>query len=109
LPDEARAGFERIGRSARSAMTELRQLLDVLRDEGTATEFAPLPTLADIDELAAQHRAAGGRVEVHTRGARRPLPAVVELSAYRVVQEALTNTRRHAPGAHAQVELSYTD
>jgi signal transduction histidine kinase len=107
LPDQARAGFEQIARSARSAMTELRQMLDVLRQGQTAAEVAPLPTLAQLDELADAHRAAGGRVELHTHGQPRRLPAVVELSAYRVVQEALTNTRKHAPGAHAQVDVSY--
>jgi signal transduction histidine kinase len=106
LPDQARAGFEQIARSARSAMTELRQMLDVLRGQTTA-ELAPLPTLGRLDELADQHCAAGGSVELRTNGQPRRLPAVVELSAYRVVQEALTNTRKHAPGAHAQVDVSY--
>jgi signal transduction histidine kinase len=107
LPDQARAGFEQIARSARSAMTELRQMLDVLRQGQTTAELAPLPTLAQLDELADAHRAAGGSVELRTHGQPRRLPTVVELSAYRVVQEALTNTRKHAPGAHAQVEVSY--
>ena len=107
LPDQARAGFEQIARSARSAMTELRQLLDVLRQGQPAAELAPLPTLAQLDELADAHRAAGGSVELRTHGQPRRLPGVVELSAYRVVQEALTNTRRHAPGAHARVDVSY--
>lgn len=107
LPDQARAGFEQIARSARSAMTELRQMLDVLRQGQTAAELAPLPTLAQLGELADEHRAAGGSVELRTHGQPRRLPAVVELSAYRVVQEALTNTRKHAPGAHAQVDISY--
>jgi signal transduction histidine kinase len=107
LPDQARAGFEQIARSARSAMTELRQMLDLLRQGQTAAELAPLPTLAQLDELADAHRAAGGSVELRTHGQPRQLPAVVELSAYRVVQEALTNTRKHTPGAHAQVDVSY--
>jgi signal transduction histidine kinase len=107
LPDQARAGFEQIARSARSAMTELRQMLDVLRQGQTTAELAPLPTLAQLGELADQHRAAGGSVELRTHGQPRRLPVVVELSAYRVVQEALTNTRKHAPDAHAQVDVSY--
>jgi signal transduction histidine kinase len=107
LPDQARAGFEQIARSARSAMTELRQMLDLLRQGQTTAELAPLPTLAQLDELAEQHRAAGGSVELRTHGQPCQLPALVELSAYRVVQEALTNTRKHAPGAHAQVDISY--
>jgi signal transduction histidine kinase len=107
LPDQARSGFEQIARSARSAMTELRQMLDVLRQGQATAELAPLPTLAQLDELADEHRAAGGGVELRTHGQPRRLPTVVELSAYRVVQEALTNTRKHAPGAHAQVDVSY--
>jgi signal transduction histidine kinase len=107
LPDQARAGFEQIARSSRSAMTELRQMLDLLRQGQTAADLAPLPTLAQLDELADQHRAAGGSVELRIHGKPRQLPALVELSAYRVVQEALTNTRKHARGAHAQVDISH--
>jgi signal transduction histidine kinase len=109
LSPAARERFDEIARSARAAMAELRRLLDVLRgDEGEDTDLAPQPGLADLEELLAQHRAAGGRVVLRMTGAARLLDAAVELSAYRIVQEALTNTRRHAPGATATVELGFT-
>jgi signal transduction histidine kinase len=107
LSPGAREGFQQIARSARSAMTELRQLLDVLRTDEVAVELAPQPMLEAIGELADQHRASGGSVEVRTHGSPRPLAAALELSGYRIVQEALTNIRRHAPGAAAQVDIGY--
>jgi signal transduction histidine kinase len=106
LPPGAQEGFQDIARAARGAMGELRQLLDVLRGD-SAAELAPQPSLDRLEELLRQHREAGGSVELHVHGSRRPLGAPVELSAYRIVQEALTNTRKHAPGAHARVEIGY--
>ncbi|WP_051872279.1 sensor histidine kinase [Streptomyces sclerotialus] len=70
-------------------------------------ELAPQPSLADLEHLMAQHRAAGGSVTLRTAGARGDLPGTLELTAYRIVQEALTNVRRHAPGAHAMVDVEY--
>ncbi|MEU7582900.1 histidine kinase [Streptomyces sp. NPDC041068] len=109
LPPEARDGFQQIAGTARDSMAELRRLLGVLRtpqrDEAAAT--APQPTLDRLDELLAQHRAVGGSAELRITGERVPLAAAWELSAYRIVQESLTNARKHAPGANALVELGY--
>src|SRR6185437_3024214 len=84
-------------------------LLGVLRAPGEpeAAEDAPLPGLAQLDALVAQHRAAGLGVEVERRGAPRDLSAGADLAAYRIVQEALTNVRRHAGGAPATVLLAW--
>ncbi|MFC9862237.1 MULTISPECIES: sensor histidine kinase [unclassified Streptomyces] len=108
LSPQARDAFQQIAGTARSSMTELRRLLGVLRTEkATAALTAPQPSLAGIGELLDQHRAVGGTAELHISGEAIPLPASWELSAYRIAQEALTNTRRHAPGAHAVVEIGY--
>lgn len=109
LTPGAREGFQQIAGTARDSMAELRRLLGVLRtpqhEETAAT--APQPTLDRLDELLAQHRAVGGSAELRITGERVPLPAAWELSAYRIVQESLTNARKHAPGADTVVELGY--
>ncbi|QGV78240.1 sensor histidine kinase [Streptomyces ficellus] len=108
LSPQARDALQQIAGTARSSMTELRRLLGVLRtgtDGRVAT--APQPTLAGLDELVAQHRAVGGSAELRVGGDRVVLPAGWELSAYRIVQEALTNARRHAPGAHTVVDVGW--
>ncbi|NUW01899.1 sensor histidine kinase [Streptomyces sp. CAI 127] len=110
LSPPARDAFQEIAGTARSSMAELRRLLGVLRtgdDTSRAPLTAPQPSLAGLDDLLGQHRAVGGAAELRISGERVPLPASWELSAYRIVQEALTNARRHAPGAHAVVELHY--
>ncbi|MEE1756919.1 sensor histidine kinase [Streptomyces sp. SP18CS02] len=108
LSPQARDALQQIAGTARSSMTELRRLLGVLRaGSGERAATAPQPTLADLDELLEQHRAVGGRAELRVRGERVGLAAGLELSAYRIVQEALTNARRHAPGAHTVVEVGY--
>jgi signal transduction histidine kinase len=67
----------------------------------------PQPRLDRLSELVDSHRSAGGEARLNVRGNIRPLSATIELSAYRIVQEALTNARRHAPGARVDVELDY--
>ncbi|CAM5527835.1 sensor histidine kinase [Streptomyces narbonensis] len=110
-PGELVAALADIRTGAQQGLTELRRLLGVLRSEehpdGTAFG-APQPTLERLDDLLAGVRAAGLDVTAARTGASRPLPDGVELSAYRIVQEALSNTLRHAPGATARVELAYT-
>jgi signal transduction histidine kinase len=86
LSPEAREGFKQIAGSARAAMTELRSVLDVLRGDGDGAGLAPQPGLDRLDDLLAQHRAAGGTVELTAEGERTPLAATVELTAYRIVQ-----------------------
>ncbi|MGW0536195.1 sensor histidine kinase [Streptomyces sp. NPDC003032] len=109
LTPQARDGFQQIAGTARASMAELRRLLGVLRTPlpGEAAATTPQPTLAHLDGLLDQHRAVGGRAELRITGERVPLAAVWELSAYRIVQESLTNARKHAPGARAIVELGY--
>jgi signal transduction histidine kinase len=113
-PDELKENLAGIRQNALEALTELRRVLGVLRSEHPdaldappdgAAPHAPQPTLDRLDALVENTRAAGLAVTTDTSGTRRPLPPGVELSAYRIVQEALSNVLRHAPGASAQVHL----
>ncbi|TDC70102.1 sensor histidine kinase [Actinomadura sp. GC306] len=110
LSPEARAGYTEIARTAREALVEMRRLLGVLRaDAAPEPEAAnsPQPRLDRLPDLIEQHRGAGGSVDLAVHGDPRALSTTVELSAYRIVQEALTNARRHAPGAEVRVDLTF--
>ncbi|MEE1835003.1 sensor histidine kinase [Streptomyces sp. SP17KL33] len=106
-PPELEQAFATIRENAVAALTELRRVLGVVRAEDYEAPDAPQPTLADLDHLLANVREAGLTVDKAVTGAVRELPQGVELSAYRIVQEALSNTLRHAPGAAARVEIGY--
>jgi signal transduction histidine kinase len=106
-PSRARAPLDSIQATAREAVEELRRLLGVLRDDRETAEFAPQPNLGGLDDLIDRAREAGISVELSLEGERRELPAGIELAAYRIVQEALTNVRKHAGAARARVSLSY--
>ena len=106
-PPELERAFVTIRENAVAALTELRRVLGVVRAEDYEAPDAPQPNLADLDALLANVRDAGLSVEKTVTGAVRELPQGVELSAYRIVQEALSNTLRHAPGASARVEIGY--
>lgn len=109
-PEELTRSFATIRENAVIALTELRRVLGVVRADDIDTDAdpeAPQPTLAALEGLFAGVRAAGLTVDHITTGAVRPLPQGVELSAYRIVQEALSNALRHAPGSTARVEVSY--
>nr|WP_107120179.1 histidine kinase [Streptomyces regalis] len=106
-PPELERAFATIRENAVAALTELRRVLGVVRAEDYEAPDAPQPTLADLDALLANVRDAGLDVEKTVTGAVRALPQGVELSAYRIVQEALSNSLRHAPGASARVEIGY--
>ncbi|MGW7071917.1 sensor histidine kinase [Streptomyces sp. NPDC054855] len=106
-PPELEQAFVTIRENAVAALTELRRVLGVVRAEDYEAPDAPQPTLADLDRLIANVRETGLDVEKIVTGAVRELPQGVELSAYRIVQEALSNTLRHAPGATARVEVGY--
>ncbi|MFD9973143.1 sensor histidine kinase [Streptomyces sp. NPDC059017] len=106
-PPELEQAFVTIRENAVAALTELRRVLGVVRAEDYEAPDAPQPTLADLDGLLGNVRDAGLEVGLAVTGAVRPLPPGVELSAYRIVQEALSNALRHAPGASAKVEVSY--
>ncbi|GAA3240192.1 sensor histidine kinase [Actinocorallia longicatena] len=108
LSAEARDGYAEIAKTAREALVEMRRLLGVLRsDARDGAEITPQPRLDRLPELIDQHRGTGGNAGLSIRGEEHPLSATLELSAFRIVQEALTNVRRHAPGAPVQVELVY--
>ncbi|MFE9765221.1 sensor histidine kinase [Streptomyces sp. NPDC005808] len=106
-PPELEQAFVTIRENAVAALTELRRVLGVVRAEDYEAPDAPQPTLADLDALLANVRDAGLTVDKVVTGAVRGLPQGVELSAYRIVQEALSNALRHAPGAAARVEIGY--
>ncbi|MFE0383786.1 sensor histidine kinase [Streptomyces bungoensis] len=106
-PPELEKAFATIRENAVAALTELRRVLGVVRAEDQEAPDAPQPTLADLDALLANVRETGLDVAKAVTGAVRELPPGVELSAYRIVQEALSNTLRHAPGASARVEIGY--
>ncbi|MGX1884411.1 sensor histidine kinase [Streptomyces sp. NPDC055287] len=106
-PPELEQAFVTIRENAVAALTELRRVLGVVRAEDYAAPDAPQPTLADLDGLIANVRDAGLTVDSTVTGSVRELPQGVELSAYRIIQEALSNTLRHAPGSTAKVEVSY--
>ncbi|WP_199548299.1 histidine kinase [Streptomyces sp. N35] len=106
-PPELEQAFATIRENAVAALTELRRVLGVVRAEDYEAPDAPQPTLADLDALVRNVREAGLTVDRTVTGAVRDLPPGVELSAYRIVQEALSNTLRHAPGAEAKVEVAY--
>ncbi|MFI6085102.1 sensor histidine kinase [Streptomyces sp. NPDC051217] len=106
-PPELEKAFATIRENAVAALTELRRVLGVVRAEDYDAPDAPQPTLADLEGLLSNVREAGLSVEKAVTGAVRELPQGVELSAYRIIQEALSNALRHAPGATAKVEVSY--
>lgn len=106
-PPELEQAFVTIRENAVAALTELRRVLGVVRADDYEAPDAPQPTLDGLDGLLANVREAGLESEKTVTGAVRALPQGVELSAYRIIQEALSNTLRHAPGATAQVELGY--
>jgi signal transduction histidine kinase len=109
LSPEAAEGYREIAGTAREALVEMRRLLGVLRADAKveAPDTAPQPRLDRLPELIDKHRGAGGEAEIAVAGNPRTLSATIELSAYRIVQEALTNARRHAPGSKVRVELTY--
>ncbi|MFE8949948.1 sensor histidine kinase [Streptomyces sp. NPDC007856] len=111
-PDQAKKALETISSTGRQALAEMRRLLGVLRtgEHQESGEYVPQPDVGQIDELIEQCRSSGLPVDFKVEGTPRPLPSGVELTAYRIVQEALTNTRKHGgPHAGASVRLVYFD
>jgi signal transduction histidine kinase len=111
-PPAARKALQTIGAVSRSSMQELRQMLTLLRDRSsTATEdaqpYEPARGLADLEPLVGTYRSAGLRVRTEIGGTPRELSASADLCAYRIVQEALTNTLKHAGQCDAVVRLDY--
>ncbi|MCX4628406.1 sensor histidine kinase [Streptomyces sp. NBC_01443] len=111
-PDQAKEALQTISGTGRQALAEMRRLLGVLRtgEPQESEDYVPQPDVEQIEVLVEQVRAAGLTVEFEVEGAPRRLPSGVELTAYRIVQEALTNTRKHGgPDARASVRLVYFD
>ncbi|MBV1941558.1 sensor histidine kinase [Streptomyces sp. BV286] len=111
-PDQARKALETISGTGRQALAEMRRLLGVLRtgEHQESGEYVPQPDVEQLDDLIEQCRTSGLPVDFKIEGTPRPLPSGVELTAYRIVQEALTNTRKHGgPNAGASVRLVYFD
>ncbi len=115
-PDQARSALANIKEASRDALHELRTALDLLRHGGGPGDRSdgeaprsPAPRLADLDSLLAGVRAGGLDVRVERAGVPAPLPSAVELAAYRIVQEALTNVTRHAQARVVTVRLAYAD
>jgi signal transduction histidine kinase len=107
-PGQARQALAAIEATSRSALTEMRRLLGVLRQEGqTRGSLAPAPGLADLDTLVSQVQDAGLRVRVRVEGQPGTIPPGIDLSAYRIIQEALTNVIKHANSPSADVLICY--
>jgi signal transduction histidine kinase len=106
-PAATAEALRQIEASGRTGLIEMRRLLEVLKAEGDGDGRAPQPGLARLDELLDAMRASGLPVEAVVKGSPRPLPPGVDLSAYRIVQEALTNALRHAGEASARVVVRY--
>ena len=104
---ETAAVLGSIETTGREALTEMRRLLGILRRDGEGAPLEPPASLRGLETLAEQMREAGLPVEVHVDGERRPLPPGVDLSAYRIVQEALTNALKHAGPARAAVRVHH--
>jgi signal transduction histidine kinase len=111
-PDRARQALAAISATGRQALAEMRRMLGVLRrnEDGTEPGRAPLPGIGQLGELLEQTRATGLAVSFTVEGVPQPLPDGAALAAYRIVQESLTNTRKHGgPRATAEVTLRYLE
>jgi signal transduction histidine kinase len=106
-PEQARPALVAITQASKDALRELRATLGVLRGADDEDPRAPAPTLARLDDLVSNASTAGVRVRVSVTGAERPLPPGVDLAAYRIAQESLTNVARHARPAAATLSIAY--
>jgi signal transduction histidine kinase len=106
-PEQARIALTAINEASADALREVRSVLGVLRGTGEEAPRAPTAGLDRLDDLVTRTTAAGVGVTLEVHGERRPLPASIDLAAFRIVQEALTNIVRHAGAGAANVELTY--
>src|SRR5262245_37832641 len=106
-PAAARERLLAVEESGREALSEMRRMLEVLRDDGGADSLGPQPGVDDIDELVSDARAAGFEVDIAVEGDPVSLPAGEALAAYRIVQEALTNVRKHASGRRVDIRVRH--
>lgn len=110
LPDvlaDDRDALRDVEGAGRAALTEMRRLLGAMRRDGDGAELAPQPRLSSLEPLLDEIRHAGLAVDLHIEGERVPLPHAIDLSAYRIVQEGLTNALKHANASHADVLVRY--
>ncbi|MER8185605.1 sensor histidine kinase [Kitasatospora sp. NPDC094015] len=109
-PQQAKEALGAIAATGRQALVEMRRLLGVLRTAGTTGDYVPQPGVEELPELLEQVRVAGLPVDFATTGDPRELPRGLELTVYRIVQEALTNVRKHGgPGVRARVAVDFRD
>lgn len=108
-PEQAAQALEAIKQASKEGLRELRGILNVLRQADEDDSRSPAPRLAQLDELVENTTRAGLPTSVAVHGQARPLPPTVDLTAYRIVQESLTNALRHAGPTTARVAFSYTD
>ncbi|MEU9627210.1 histidine kinase [Streptomyces luteogriseus] len=115
MPDEAEAALSAVESAGRTAMTELRHLLGLLApaqsgdDEPYGQDLAPQPSLSRLSPLIDRIAFAGLPVEVRISGEPRPLPTGIDVTGYRIIQEALTNALKHADGTKAEVTVRYAE
>jgi len=110
LPDavvEDKNALRAVEETGRAALTEMRRLLGAMHDDGRDVELAPQPGLDGLDALVEKVRIAGLPVRVHVEGEPFPLPRAIDLSAYRIVQEGLTNSLKHAAAGQVDVTVRY--
>ena len=107
-PAEAKKSLEAISHTSRTTLAEIRRMLGVLREDAGAS-YTPAPGLVDLDRLVRDVGNAGLETEVRTEGTPTELPPGVDFTAYRIVQEALTNVLKHAGRARATVTVAYED
>lgn len=109
-PERAREALRSVRETGQQALVEMRRMVGLLRLEGDRPEgLAPQPRMAQLEELVAQARAAGLPTELRVEGRPRSLPPGVDLSGFRIVQEALTNARKHAGEASARIAVRWTE
>jgi signal transduction histidine kinase len=106
-PEQTRAALAAIKTVSKDALGELRTMLAALRQDGDHAPRSPTPGLDRLGELVTHTRAVGLQVTLETAEAPIALPAAVDLTAYRIIQEALTNVTRHAPGASVTIRIDY--
>jgi signal transduction histidine kinase len=108
-PASAREALKAIALTGREALDEMHRMVGLLRRPDEGSDLTPQPGLSQLDRLISQAREGGLRLTVDVAGSVRPLPAGLDLAAYRIIQEALTNCRKYADGAPASLVVRYAD